>query len=95
MRKFAVAAAAMAALILGTEGLAWDYSRDAYDQRGQPNYRYRGISGMEYQYDLSRPLDQLRYQNDIRAQMRDELNLGPRIEMDRDFDQWGGGAKRW
>lgn len=79
---------------------AWDYSNDPYandpyNAKGEPNYRYEGSSGQRYQYDLSRPMDQLRYETDIQAQMRDELNVSPRIDLDRGIDQYGGGAQRW
>jgi len=73
---------------------AWDYSNDPYDQYGNPNYRYQGSSGTQYQYDLSRPADQLRYELDLGAQMRDELSVDPRRDLDRDLDQWGGGIRR-
>jgi hypothetical protein len=34
---------------------------------------YRSSSGDRYQYDLSRPADQLRYEIDPAAQLRDEM----------------------
>jgi len=77
--------------------LAWSqygFDQERYDSQGQPNYRYRGSSGKEYQYDLSRPQDELRYELDLGAQMRDQLNVDPRIELDRELGQYGGGAKR-
>ncbi|MGO9019184.1 MAG: hypothetical protein ACLQVJ_12640 [Syntrophobacteraceae bacterium] len=75
--------------------LAWrgdDYN-ESYDRQGQPNYRYRRYSGKEYQYDLSKPQDRIRYETDPSAQIRDEINVDPRIELDRELGQYGGGAK--
>ena len=78
---------------------AWEDSDDSYygdepyDKYGNPNYRYEGISGQRYQYDLSNPSDQIRYEVDPGAQLRDEINPSPRIELDRDMDQYGGGAE--
>jgi hypothetical protein len=38
-----------------------------------------------YQYDLSNPSDQLRYSVDPGAQLRDSINVEPRVEIDRSF----------
>ena len=38
---------------------------------------YKGLSGTKYQYDLSSPTDQLLYQTDISAQMRDQTSTNP------------------
>ena len=59
----------------------------------QPKYRYKGSSGMQYQYDLSRPGDRIKYNLDIGAKMRDRINPDPRINIDRGMGQFGGGAK--
>jgi hypothetical protein len=81
--------------ILPSLSTAFDdpYNQQPYVNSGQPNYRYKSYTGKEYQYDLSRPQDQLRYDLDLGAQMRDELNVDPRIELDRGLGQYGGGAK--
>ena len=63
-------------------------------QNEQDKYQYRGSSGTEYQYDLSRPADKNKYELDIGAQIRDQLNVDPRRELDRDRGQSGGGVKR-
>jgi hypothetical protein len=55
---------------------------------------YRGSSGALYQYDLSKPTDQLRYGVDPGAQLRDSINVDPRIELDRSLGQYGGGVGR-
>jgi hypothetical protein len=53
---------------------------------------YRGSSGALYQYDLSKPTDQLRYGVDPGAQLRDEID--PRVQLDRSLGQYGGGVGR-
>lgn len=57
---------------------------------------YRGNSGARYQYDLSRPGDEVRYSVDVGAQLRDQLrdSVDPRVEMDRSMGQYGGGIER-
>jgi hypothetical protein len=61
----------------------------ARDNDDKGNYKSR--YGNEYEYDLSRPSDQIRYETDVRAQMRDELDIDPRREIERDLGQFGGG----
>lgn len=73
--------------------LSWDYSNEPYDQYGNPNYRYEGISGQRYQYDLSDPGDQIEYGLDLDAQMRDQINPSPTIDLDRGINNYGGGAE--
>jgi hypothetical protein len=73
---------------------AADYSNDSYDRYGDQKYQYRGSSGAQYQYDLSKPSDQLRYEVDVNAQMRDQLSVDPRRDLDRGLDQRGGGIRR-
>ena len=70
--------------------LAWD---EPYDPYGNPQYRYKGSSGLRYQYDLSKPGDRIRYQLDIDAQIRDSINPDPRIDLDRGLGQYGGGSE--
>jgi len=55
---------------------------------------YRGPSGQRYQYDLSKPGDQIRYETDPAAQLRDELNVDPRQEVDEYMGVSGGGVQR-
>ncbi len=69
------------------------YSDEPYDKYGNPQYRYEGLSGTRYQYDLSDPCDRLEYQLDLDAQMRDRINPNPGIQLDRELDQYGGGAE--
>lgn len=56
------------------------------------NAAYRSNSGTYYEYDLSRTLDQSRYERDYSAQRRDERNEWRyNIQRDRDRGQYGGG----
>ncbi|MDG6895600.1 hypothetical protein [Volucribacter amazonae] len=48
--------------------------------------RYRGVSGTEYQYDLSLLADRQAYQLDLNAQMRDQQSVNLYREMEN-----GGG----
>jgi hypothetical protein len=70
-------------LLLGLNAHAWD--NDKQDRR------YKSRFGNEYEYDLSKPSDQIRYETDVRAQMRDQLDVDPRRELERDLGQYGGG----
>ena len=67
---------------------------DPYKRNGDPDYRYRGSTGTQYRYDLSKPIDRMRYQTDVNAQMRDSLNVDPRVGLDRSMGQYGGGIRR-
>jgi len=71
---------------------AWDYGNDPYNEQSDPYYR--GPTGLQYEYDLSNQYDQMRYENDVGAQMRDELSSDPRREIDRDLDRPGGRVLR-
>lgn len=55
---------------------------------------YRGTSGLGYQYDLSKPSDQIRYETDINAQIRDSLDARPQRDIDKYMGQSGGGVLR-
>lgn len=52
---------------------------------------YRSSFGSTYQYDLNRPMDQLRYSVDMGAQLKDSID--PRVELDRSMGQYGGGIR--
>lgn len=80
-------------LAFSSSAFALDYGNEENDQYGNPNYRYEGMSGQRYQYDLSNPGDQLKYELDLDAQMRDEINPSPMIELDRGMGTYGGGAE--
>ena len=85
-------------IALTLPAVAWDGSDDLYpdytysnpysnpyDSYGNPQYRYKGSSGLRYRYDLSKPGDRIRYQLDIDAQIRDSINPDPRIDLDREL----------
>lgn len=56
------------------------------------NAAYVGNSGARYQYDLNDPSDSLNYSVDVDANMRDSLyRNSPNVQMDRQFNQNGGG----
>ena len=59
-----------------------------------PSMRYRGSSGLQYQYDLNRPQDELRYGIDPKAQLRDSMSIDPRRDFDLGMGQRGGDARR-
>lgn len=80
------------AFSLASSALAWNYDTEPYDRAGEPNYRYEGMSGQNYQYDLSDPGDRMDYQMDLDAQMRDRINPSPGIDLDQQMNQYGGGA---
>jgi len=82
----------LAISFVATPAFAWN-DDDPYDSSGNPNYRYKSYTGQKYQYDLSNPSDKLRYDVDPSAQLRDSINPSPRIDLDRDMGQYGGGAK--
>jgi hypothetical protein len=69
---------------------AWDYGNDPNNEQGDPYYR--GPTGLKYEYDLSNQYDQMRYENDAGAQMRDENSSDVRRELDRDLGRPGGGV---
>jgi hypothetical protein len=66
-------------------------SKNSASDNEQRNRNYKSSFGNEYQYDLSKPSDQLKYELDLKAQMRDELDIDPRRELERDLLQNGGG----
>lgn len=68
--------------------------RNTYEQRESQNYPYRGASGTQYQYDLSKPSDQIRYGVDPAAQLRDGISVDPGRAIDRGIGQQGGGIRR-
>ncbi len=72
-----------------------DYLDNESDDSAADNYggssRYESSTGNKYEYDLSRPGDQIRYDVDVRAQLRDEISVNPTREIDRDLGQHGGG----
>lgn len=66
-------------------------NRNTSKLRNDDQYNYRSFLGNEYKYDLSRPIDRMKYEIDIPAQIYD--NISPRIGLDKDMGQFGGGIK--
>lgn len=50
---------------------------------------YESSSGNQYQYNLNKPTDRIRYEYDPSAQIRDRYN--PQADIDRSQGQFGGG----
>ena len=78
-------------LAFATTASAWD------DQKFENGYKrdsgFKSRFGNEYQYDLSKPQDRIRYETDYNAQRRDSFNLDPMREIERDLGEYGGGIK--
>ena len=82
-------------LLITSPAIAWDNdyetSRQKQERERNKEYPYKSISGTRYKYDLSKPGDRIKYEVDPGAQIRDSVN--PRIEIDRDLGQHGGGSE--
>ena len=77
---------------------SFDKYESYYNQRqnrDENEYKYKGTSGQEYQYNLSDPMDKLNYDLDLKAKMNDELNapITPNVDLDRGLGQYGCGIK--
>jgi len=59
-------------------------------------YKYKGLSGTRYKYDLSKPRDRIKYSVDPRSQLTDKIYMPikPGVQIDRSLNQYGGGVKR-
>ena len=79
-------------LSVSINAFAWD--NPDIDGRRDTESSYKSRFGNEYEYDLSRPVDRIKYETDYDAQRRDSLNIDPMQEIERDLGQRGGGAKR-
>jgi hypothetical protein len=80
-------------VVISTNALAWDNS-DIEKPYNRNDSNYKSSMGNEYQYDLSRPVDRIRYETDYEAQRRDSLDVRPSRQIDRDLGQTGGGIRR-
>lgn len=78
-------------LAIGTYLFAYDYKTYDEEYNSSKDYNYQGSSGAKYKYDLSNDMDRMKYDMDENAKMQDSINVDPRIEMDRDMGQYGGG----
>ena len=77
---------------------SFDKYESYYNQRqnrDENEYKYKGASGQEYQYNLSDPMDKLNYDLDFKAKMNDELYapITPNVDLDRGLGQYSGGME--
>lgn len=63
-------------LIMSTHSASADYGYKpkSYGYESENNVGFESGSGTKYQYDLNKPVDSIRYHNDIDAQQRDKIN---------------------
>ena len=57
-----------------------------------PSSGYRSSTGSTYEYDLSNPIDRLRYGADPAAKLRDRIDINPQRRIERNTGQYGGGV---
>jgi hypothetical protein len=67
-------------------GYEKSYDRDDED-RG-----YESSFGRRYEYDLSDPSDQIMYEVDPNAQLRDSIDVDPTRDLERSIGEYGGGV---
>ena len=67
------------------------YSHGSNSKNNEFESGYKSSSGTQYQYDMSKPSDSLRYSVDIAAQQRDNMNFNSSRSLDRKIGQYGGG----
>jgi hypothetical protein len=86
---------AIMALLITSPAVAGDNnyetSRQKQEREINKEYPYQSSTGTRYKYDLSNPSDQIRYEVDPGAQLRDSIN--PKVQIDRGLGQHGGGSK--
>ena len=73
----------------------YENARDDLSKQKESEYKYEGLSGQKYKYDLSDPVDRLNYDMDIDSKMNDKIYapVTPDVQMDRRMGQYGGGIK--
>lgn len=57
----------------------------------QPPAGYKSTYGNTYQYDLSKPMDRIKYKTDPNAQLRDRITPNPYKDIETNINQQGGG----
>ncbi|MCP5273857.1 MAG: sel1 repeat family protein [Burkholderiales bacterium] len=67
-------------------------SNQRFGSKYDNEYPYKSFSGTSYKFDLTKPFDRIKYEIDPASQVFDSIN--PWVDIDRDFGQYGGGAKR-
>ena len=68
------------------------YSHESNSNNNGIESSYKSYSGTQYQYDMSKSSDSLRYSVDIAAQQRDKMNFNSSRSIDRKMGQYGGGV---
>ncbi len=68
--------------------IGWEPVGSGESDSSQDRY-YESSSGNQYQYNLDKPTDRIRYEHDAPAQLRDRYD--PRTQIDRSTGQYGGG----
>jgi hypothetical protein len=87
MKYFVLAAC----LAFASTSFAWD--NPDIEKKYESESGYKSRFGNEYQYDLSKPQDRIRYGTDYDAQRRDSLSVDPRRGIERGLGEYGGGVK--
>lgn len=86
----------MMVMVLMVAGVVHAEGYGRMDQETDGTYRSAG--GQRYKYDLNRPQDAIKYELDVRSQLRDEINRGysnPVNELREEVrGQRGGGLYR-
>lgn len=75
-------------ILISPNALAWNFLEPINTDTG---VNYKSRFGNTYEYDLSRPSDQIKYQVDPAAQIRDQLDIDPTRQLERDLGQYGAG----
>jgi hypothetical protein len=78
---------------VSASSFAWNYM-DENNSRDNSNRGYESSFGNKYEYDLSRPIDRIRYNLDLGAQLRDSIDVNPTRNLERGLGQYGGGVYR-
>ena len=68
---------------------SFDYNSED-SNADQSEYKYESSSGTKYKYDLNNPADRVLYDVDPAAKILDDIN--PKVRIDRNLNQYGGGA---
>ena len=79
-------------LFFGAAAYANDYGYGNNKSNSESEaYKYKSSTGNKYKYDLSKPMDRVKYSVDVKAQLKDSIS--PNVELDRGLGQYGGGIK--
>jgi hypothetical protein len=80
-------------LLVTTSAFAWQ-NNNVFNNNDFNSNGYTGNSGTKYQYDMNNIGDNIRYQSDSGAQIRDRIGGNrPGAKIDRAHGQYGGGVQ--